>query len=155
MSSRLFNEVRENKGLAYEIGTLVKRFHDTGAFIVHAGIDNNKVADAIKLILQELGKIRDTLVTVDEFKRAKEFYIGQLELALEDTLDHMLWIGEVQATLDRIYTLEEVIKEVNSVKRQDIAEVAREVFQDKKLNLALVGPLKDKEQSIYNELSLS
>lgn len=155
MSSRLFNEVRENKGLAYEIGTLVKRFHDTGAFIVHAGIDNSKVTEAIKLILQELGKIRDTQVTDDEFKRAKEFYLGQLELALEDTLDHMLWIGESQSTLDKVYTLEEVVKEVNKVKRQDIAEVARAVFQDKKLNLALIGPLKDKEQTIYNQLSLS
>lgn len=155
MSSRLFNEVREKKGLAYEIGTAVKRFNDTGAFLVHAGIDNNKIIEAIELILEELMKIKDKLVTPDEFKRAKDFYLGQLMLALEDTLDHMLWIGEYTVALDKTYTLNDIIKEVNKVTREDIRQVAKEIFLEKKLNLALIGPLKDKEQDIYNELMLS
>jgi predicted Zn-dependent peptidase len=155
MSSRLFNEVREKKGLAYEIGTLVKYFQDTGAFIVHAGIDNQKVRDAIKVILKELKKAKDKSITISEFKRAKEFYLGQLMLALEDTLDHMFWIGESSATLDKVYTLEDIIHEVKRIKRQDIQEVARYLFTEKKINLALIGPLKDKEQAIYDELHLN
>jgi predicted Zn-dependent peptidase len=155
MSSRLFNELREKKGLAYEIGTLVKYFQDTGAFIVHAGIDNRKVDAAIKLILKELKKIKDKLITTAEFKRAKEFYLGQIMLALEDTLDHMLWIGESTATLDKTYTLEDIINEVKRIKRQDIQQVAQDIFQEKKLNLALIGPLKDSQQSIYNQLYLN
>jgi len=155
MSSRLFHEVREKRGLAYEIGTQLKRFQDTGAFVVHAGIDNRKVNEAIKLILEELAKVKHRLVEADEFKRAKEFYLGQLMLALEDTLDHMLWIGESTAVLDRTYTLNEIIKEVNRVKREDIREVASLIFKEEKTNLALIGPLKDREKQIRNQLRIN
>jgi len=155
MSSRLFNEVREKKGLAYEIGTVVKYFQDTGAFIVHAGVNNRKVRDAVKVILKELKRIKDKPVTVSEFRRAKEFYLGQLMLALEDTLDHMFWIGESTAALDKVYSLEDIIAEVKKIKRQDIQKVARYIFDEKKINLALIGPLKDNEQAIYDELRLS
>jgi len=154
MSSRLFNELREKRGLAYEIGTQVKRFQDTGAFMVHAGIDNRKVNDAIKLILEELGKVKDKLVNSDEFRRAKEFYLGQLMLALEDTLDHMFWIGESTTSLDKTYTLDEIIKEVNKVRREDIRKVARYIFKEKSLNLALIGPLKASQEKIYRQLRL-
>ena len=155
MSSRLFNEVREKRGLAYEIGTHAKRFQDTGAFIVHAGMDNRKVEEAIKLILQELEKVKRDLVTEGEFKRAKEFYLGQLMLALEDTLDNMLWIGESTSCLDKVYTLEEVIQEVGLVKRQDLRDVAQDILKEKSLNLALIGPLNDKKDKICSLLRLS
>ncbi len=155
MSSRLFNEVREKKWLAYEIGTQVKCFQDTGAFVVHAGIDNRKVKDAIKLILKELKKVKDKLITTAEFKRAKDFYLGQLMLALEDTFDHMLWIGESTATLDKVYSLKDIINEVQKIKQQDIQQVAKYIFQEKKLNLALISPLKDSEQVIYDQLCLN
>jgi predicted Zn-dependent peptidase len=154
MSSRLFNELREKRGLAYEIGTQVKRFQDTGAFLVHAGIDNHKVNEAIGLILKELGKIKHKLVSIDELRRAKEFYLGQLMLALEDTMDYMLWIGESTATLDETYSLKDIIKELNKIKREDIQNVAKDVFKEESLNLALIGPLKDSKskQKIYNQL---
>lgn len=155
MSSRLFNEIREKRGLAYEIGTQIRRFQDTGAFIVHAGIDNRKVVEAIELILKELKKIKDRLVSNEEFKRAKEFYIGQLVLALEDTLDHMLWIGEYTATLDKTYTVDDIIKEVNKVKREDIRKVAQYIFKERTLNLALIGPLKDIQDRLYQQLHLA
>jgi predicted Zn-dependent peptidase len=155
MSSRLFNELREKRGLAYEIGTQVKRFQDTGAFMVHAGIDNHKVTETIKLILNELVKTKHKLLSTDEFKRAKEFYLGQLMLALEDTLEHMLWIGEYTATLDRTYYLEDIIKEVNRVTREDIRKVARQIFTPQKINLALIGPLKKMEERISNQLKIN
>jgi len=155
MSSRLFNELREKKGLAYEIGTQVKYFQDTGAFIVHAGIDNRKVNESVELILKELEKAKHKLISIDEFKRAKEFYLGQLALSLEETLDNMLWIGESIATLDEVYSLKDITKKINKIKREDIREVADYIFQEKSLNLALIGPLKDSEQVIYNQLRLN
>lgn len=154
MSSRLFNEVREKRGLAYEIGTGIKRFADTGEFLVHAGIDNHKVEDCLGLIFQELGKLRKTIVRKDEFGRAKEFYSGQLSLALEDTMEYMLWMGESVACLDKAYTLEQIIKEVNKVEMEDIRQVAGKIFNDKKINLALIGPLGNKEKDIYAKLNL-
>jgi len=154
MSSRLFNELREKRGLAYEIGTLVRRFQDAGAFVVHAGIDNHRVIDAVQLILKELKKIKVGLVSKDEFRRAKEFYLGQLMLALEDTLDHMLWIGENTVLLDKTYSLLDIINEVNKIKREDIRKVAQLIFKKDKLNLALIGPLKESAEKINNKLYL-
>ena len=154
MSSRLFNEIREKRGLAYEIGTQVKHFQDTGVFIVHAGIDNRKINEAVRLILKELEKAKKALATVDEFKRAKEFYLGQLMLALEDTLDHMLWIGESTASLDKAYSLAEIIQEVRKIKREDLREVAQNLFKEKHLNLALIGPLKDSQQKLTEQLHI-
>jgi len=152
MSSRLFDELREKRGLAYEIGTQVKRFQDTGAFLVHAGIDNRKVVDAVRLILKALKKVKDKLVAIDEFRRAKEFYLGQLMLALEDTLDHMFWIGESTTTMDKTYSFKGIVKEMNKVKREDIRGVARRIFKQENLNLALIGPLKNREEKIRNQL---
>ncbi|MFN7170987.1 MAG: M16 family metallopeptidase [Candidatus Omnitrophota bacterium] len=153
MSSRLFEEVREKRGLAYEIGTQLKRFYDTGAFVVHAGVDNQKVIQAIELILKELKKIKESLVSDNEFKRAKEFYLGQLMLTLEDTLDNMLWVGEMLTTLDRIYTFEDTVKQLEKITPQQIREVAKLLFKQERLKLALIGPLKDKEEEILKKLS--
>lgn len=155
MSSRLFNELREKRGLAYDIGTHLKRFQDTGVFLVHAGIDNNKVNKTIELILKELEKIKEKLAAVDEFRRAKEFYLGQLMLSLEDTLDHMLWIGESTISLDKTYSLKDVIKEVEKVTKEDIRDAARYIFQNQNINLALIGPLRDSQTKIYNQLQLN
>jgi predicted Zn-dependent peptidase len=155
MSSRLFNELREKRGLAYEIGTGVKRYEDTGAFIVHAGIDNTKVVQALSIILGELKKIAQELVTQDEFKRAKDFYLGQLMLALEDTLDHMLWIGETAAALSRIYTIKDIVKGVSKVTRADIRTAAQKIFREEKLSVSLIGPLENSEGSIRECLRLN
>lgn len=154
MSSRLFNEVREKRGLTYEIGSLTKRFSDTGAFLVHAGMDNSNVSKAIKVILEELGRTKDTLVSEDEFKRAKEFYLGQLMLALEDTLDYMLWLGESVSTLSKAYTLQDIVREVNSVKRQELRAVANEIFKQDHLNVSLVGPLEGKDSEVRQAMHI-
>lgn len=148
MSSRLFNELREKRGLAYEIGTSLKRFADTGAFLVHAGIDNRKVRQALNLIITELERVTTGLIAEDEFRRAKDFYLGQLMLSLEDTMDHMLWIGETTATLDRTYSLADIVREVNKATRDDIRNAARQIFNRANLSIALIGPIKESEALI-------
>jgi len=155
MSSRLFNEVREHRGLAYEIGTQVKRFKDTGAFLVHAGIDNKKINQAVELILKELNKIKDELVTQDELKRAKEFFLGQLEMALEDTMEYMLWIGEATVSLDKAYYLEEIVKSINKLKREDLQKAALYLFKENKIHLALIGPVKESELGLSKYLKMA
>jgi predicted Zn-dependent peptidase len=106
------------------------------------------------LILSELRRVKDKLVSTDEFNRAKEFYLGQLMLALEDTLDQMLWIGEYMVTMDKIYTLSDIVKEIKKIEREDIRKAAQTIFKEKDLNLALIGPLKESQEEIYNRLRL-
>jgi len=77
-----------------------------------------------------------------------------MTLALEDTMDAMLWVGETTAALDKAYTLEELIKEINKVRKEDIRQAARFIFENNKMNLALIGPVKDKEEEIQKQLNL-
>jgi predicted Zn-dependent peptidase len=75
-------------------------------------------------------------------------------LALEDTLEQMLWIGETTITLDKIYSLEQIIREVNKVDIQDILETAKYIFKDRKMNLALIGPLKERDFNLADGFKL-
>ena len=81
------------------------------------------------MILKELGKIKTRLVTADEFSAGERILSRPAELALEDTMENMLWIGESKETLDRVHTLKEVIKEVNIVRREDICQAAEIMFK--------------------------
>lgn len=121
---------------------------------MHAGIDNHKVPDCLELIFQQLSRTKKNYLTQDEFKRAKEFYLGQLSLALEDTMEYMLWMGESVSCLDKVYSLEQIIKEVNMVSLEQVKEVASQIFAQKIINLALIGPLAKSEKQIRSRLNL-
>ena len=146
MSSRLFNEVREKKGLAYEIGTHPRYFQDTGAFYIHAGVDNKKVAAALSTICKEMDKITRIPVAKQEFIRAKEYYSGQLLMSLEDTLDHMVWMGEQESALGKIKSARDILKEIQKVTIDDLTRVAEDIFKLTNINLALIGPQDSSEQ---------
>lgn len=146
MSSRLFHQVREVRGLAYEIGTQVKRYQDTGAFLISAGVEHRKFTQALRVILGELARVQRQRVTPDEFDRAKEFYTSQLLLALEDTIDHMLWIGEGEMVLGRVTPMAVLLEDIRRVTRDDILRVARQVLAPRHRNLAVIGPLKPAQQ---------
>lgn len=141
MSSRLFNKVREEKGLAYEISTGIKRFKDTGAFIVHAGVVNDKIEQALAVILNELKQISKQPVSADEFKRAREYYIGQLMMGLEDTAEHMAYLADSLIHDGRIKSVKQVIAQINKVKIDDLTAVAGMIFKKQNLNLAVIGPI--------------
>ena len=147
MSSRLFHEVRERRGLAYDISTSIKHYTDTGAFSISAGADNKKLARAVEIIMKELKKIKKTRIQEDEFQRAKDFYRGQLFMALEDTLSKMLWIGEKLITKDINYNIDEVIDSINLVTPEMVMELAKKIFKLKNMNLAVVGPITKKDEN--------
>ncbi len=143
MSSRLFNELREKRGLAYSISSGIKCLKDTGVFLVRAGVDNAKIVDALDLVLKVLAKLRTSSVPQDEFKRAQEYYLGQFLLGLEDTMDHMLWIGGGVISQDKVRTMADAAKKIKAVTPGDIKRVAREILDPRRLNLALIGPLSE------------
>ena len=147
MSSRLYETVREKKGLAYDIASHLRRYQDTGAFSVNMGVEKGKVVKALKLVLAELGKISQKPVRDDEIKRAKHFFKGQFLIGLEDNLNHMLWMGERLLTTGRIPDTLEIVKKIDSVSKQDIKRVAGKLFTNRNINLAVIGPLADQERS--------
>ena len=148
MSSRLFLEVREKRGLAYSIHAWAEKYPDTGYLAVQAGVEHGKLEETISTILTELKKIKEKKVSAEELKKAKAYIKGTMTLALQ-TSDH---VAEHAATsfinLGKIRTLEEIIKEVDKVTANDIQRVARDIFRTESLNLAVIGPHTDKDRLI-------
>ncbi|MFA5038422.1 MAG: pitrilysin family protein [Candidatus Omnitrophota bacterium] len=140
MSSRLFNEVREKKGLAYEIGTHVKKLKDTGVFFVHAGIDTRNLLEAVKVIFRELDRIRTEKVGPRELRRAKDFLIAQSEMALDDTMEHMLWIGDSMLNTGFLQTKEDIRRQIERITALDVRRVSEEIISWRRLHLAALGP---------------
>jgi predicted Zn-dependent peptidase len=147
MSSRLYETVREKKGLAYDISSHLRRYQDTGAFSVNMGVERKQMLEALKIVLAELDKISRTPVRDDEIKRAKHFFKGQLLITLEDTINHMLWMGERLLTTGHIPDISEVVKKIDQVTKEDIRRVAKKLFTNRKINLAVVGPVSDRQRA--------
>ncbi|MBU4305914.1 MAG: insulinase family protein [Candidatus Omnitrophica bacterium] len=152
MSSRLFNEVREKKGYAYEIGTAMRRYADTGAFLVYAGIVNKNAEAAVEVILRQLRKICRESADKEELKRAKEYYTGHLLMGLEDTLEHMVWMGEQYMCETGIKPAGEIIADIEKVTMADIQAVARRIFRKARLSLVIVATLKHNQEKTITDL---
>lgn len=147
MSSRLFREVRERRGLVYEIGTQIKRFDDTGAFIIYAGCETGKLTMTTRTIFAELERIRRAPVSGAELRRAKDYYAGQLIMGLEDTMDHMLWMGEQAMTVGRVAQPEWLLQHLAKVTEADVQRIARRLFSASNLHLVVGGPVAETESS--------
>ncbi len=152
MSSRLFREVREKRGLVYEIGTHIKRFSDTGAFVISAGCETGKIMATVETIFRELTRICRERLPNAELQRAKDYYAGQLLMGLEDTMDHMLWIGEQAVTVGRIAEPEYLLAHLEKVTERDIQRVARHLFTTANMHLAVVGPIGEPDASQLSTL---
>ena len=146
MSSRLFISVREKKGLAYYIRTSAENYLDSGYLLTQAGVDNKKVFEAVKAILKEYKKAKDQKISAKEIKKAKDNFRGAMNLHLE-TSDELASYAATQEILKKeILTPEEIIGKIEAITADDLARVANDIFQPAKLNLALIGPFKEKEK---------
>jgi predicted Zn-dependent peptidase len=152
MSSRLFNEIREKRSLAYEIGTSLKAYSDTGSFFIHAGIDNKKLESAVSVMIDELEKIKKDLVLKKEFSMAKEYFKSGLLMAMESTMSNMIFLGEQITSIGKIQTKESMLKAVDRVTRIDIKRAAEKILTRGALKLALIGPQTEKEISEIRRL---
>lgn len=141
MSSRIFGEVREKRGLAYAVRTSMDRYIDTGYMGTYAGLDTKKSLEAIKIILDEHYKIARTAKTLkkDEIERAKEFLKGHLSLSLEDTSDVSSFFGEQQLFLGEVLSPDDVFKKIDLVSEEYIYYEAKRLFVPERLNLAVIG----------------
>ncbi len=152
MSSRLFTEIRENKGLAYDIHSYVEHFLNSGSFVIYAGVDTNKAETAIAAVVEEIAKLRQG-ITADELRRAKELSKGRLQLRLEDSQNMALWLGGQELLRREILDIDEVISIIEAITEDELKQVAQEILIDSGLNLAVVGPVK-KEEPLLNLLKL-
>jgi len=142
MSSRLFQVVREEHGLAYSVQSGLSSFDDTGTLTVTAGVDTAKAKPALKLIAQELKRITDKAPTTRELREARDYLLGQMDLSLESTENQMMWLGEQLLNYGRIMKPEDTKRRLAEVKPSDIRAVAREFIRPDRMSLALVSPLK-------------
>lgn len=145
MSSRLFVEVREKRGLAYSVRASLSPYEDIGAFVVQAGVDKGRIEEAIKVIVKELKRVGDHGVTEQELKDAKENARGRLALNLEESNELAGWVTKQELFLKKILTPEEKLVRILAVTRSQVQAVARDVFRSARASMALIGPFKDKK----------
>lgn len=146
MSSRLFHIVRDEMALCYEISSSIRRYEDCGAFVVSAGVDKKKLGRALETILKEIGRVAKEPVGTGELGRAKEYYKGQLLFALEDTMSRMLWLGEKVISGEKELDPAAILGKVDAVTAEDVMAVAGEIFMDRSLNLAVIGPVGEESE---------
>jgi len=153
MSSRLFQTIREKHGLAYSIGSGVQLFAETGALVINAGLDRNRRAKAIELILREIKKLKNEQISVSELNMAKQYVIGHLRLALESPLGQMMWIGEHILNYGSVISPEEVVSAITAVRAEDVQKTAEAVFKDRLATLSMLSPgVSEQEHKNLNQL---
>ena len=144
MSSRLFTEIREHRGLAYDIHSYTEHFLKSGSFAIYAGVDPQKIETAVVAILEEMSKIKQG-ITANEHTRAKELSKGRLYLRFEDSQNVALWYGGQEILTQQILDIDDVISIVDAITIDELKEVAEEILTDSGLNLAVTGPIKEEE----------
>jgi len=143
MSSRLFQTIREEHGLAYSIQTATSFLADTGAFLISAGLDTRRLPKALKLILQELGKVARRAPAAAELRRAQDYAIGQMRIGMESTNNQMMWCGEHLLAYGCVQPPAEIERRVAAVTPAQVQETAADIFRDHRLNVAVITPSKD------------
>lgn len=143
MSSRLFINIREKRGLCYFIKSYANVYEDTGNLVIQSGLDKTRITSAIGAIFEELDKVVRGGVTAEELERAKECVKGRLVLALEDSSQVADWYAKQELLIGEILTPEEKLKKVFAVTAGDIKKVAKDVIQKNKMSVALIGPFRD------------
>ncbi len=146
MSSRLFSSVREQKGLAYTVRAGSDTYHDTGVFVVYAGVGIGKIDESIVAILEELKRLTKEKVTPKELQKGKDYIKGRLDLSLEDSQEVAQLFGLRELLEKRILTVAEIISLIERVTDEDIIRVAARLFQTEKLNLSVIGPYESQDR---------
>ncbi|OGH17402.1 MAG: hypothetical protein A3C22_00580 [Candidatus Levybacteria bacterium RIFCSPHIGHO2_02_FULL_37_10] len=147
MSSRLFHEVREKRGLAYYVRSYSEQYQDAGNFVSMAGVDAKRINDAIKVIIEEYNKlISDGNISQEELKKAKEYIKGHFILELEDSRSVAGFYANQELLEKDIDNPLDVIAKINKVTVDDIENVAKKYFLSQGLNLAIIGNFEDRQR---------
>jgi predicted Zn-dependent peptidase len=148
MSSRLFQEIREKRGLAYSIYSFISAYIDTGIFGICAGTDSKEVNNVLDVISMEIKMIKDGDITETDLSEAKEHLIGGILLGSENTDSRMLRIAKNEYLFNRYISYEEVVASLESVTIDEVVTCAREAFTPENTSLATLGPFKKEDMSL-------
>ncbi len=140
MSSRLFQTIREEQGLAYDIGSYFNSYHETGNLVISAGVDPSQTEATVRATLQELRKLRETPVARDEFERIKAYVRGGIVLGLEGTQQVASWLGSQESLRNTVMDIDDIVARIDAVTAQDIQRVAQICFAPEWRRLAIIGP---------------
>jgi len=144
MSSRLFTEIRDKLGLAYNISSYVDHFLDTGSLIIGAGVEIKNLRPALKATLEQLSRLKE-LIPESELTKAREFAKGRLLLRMEDSRSVVGWTGGQEILTNQILSVDEVVSAIDAVTTEELRQLAREILVGDKLRLAVVGPVPQDE----------
>ena len=150
MSSRLFQTIREEQGLAYDIGSYFNSYAETGNFVVSAGVDPSQVETAVQAILHELDSLCTTPVPADELYRIKTYIKGGLLLGLEGTSQVAYWLGSQESLRGKILDVDEITAHIEAVTARDIQRLAQTCFAPQWRHLALIGPCEPIQAEILS-----
>ncbi|MBM3840067.1 MAG: insulinase family protein [Verrucomicrobia bacterium] len=142
MSSRLWQILREERGLAYSIGSSISCFDDVGTLTISAGLDTEKVGEALRLTVREMKRLSSAAAPAAEFRRARDYVIGQIDLSLENTENQMMWLAEQFLGDGKILSPAEIKQRLSTVTANEVRAAARDFFRPERFSLALVSPLK-------------
>jgi len=146
MSSRLFIEVREKRGLAYYVRSMTESFFDAGYLVTQAGVEHKNLELTIKTILDEYKKISSGKVSEEELARARDFVKGKSVMGMESSDEVAMFFADQEISRGKIMTIKELFSHIDKVTPDDIMRVAKDVFRSNKLNLAIIGPNKDSQK---------
>jgi predicted Zn-dependent peptidase len=142
MSSRLFQVLREDHGLAYSVHSSLSFLDDTGVLTISLGLDTDKLSKAFELMMREVRRFTTTMPGTKELRQARDYLIGQLDLTLESTENHMMWLGDHLLGYGRVLSPSEIKKRVAEVTAAQVRQIAREFLRAERASLAMVSELK-------------
>ncbi len=145
MSSRLFLEIREKRGLAYSVGSYTSYLRDTGALTLFAGVPPQKAEDVVSAMMEQLNLLCNETIPQSELTKAKEFTKGRILLRMEDSFANAQWFGQQEVLDQEVLDVDQVIEEIDAVQASDVQRLARQLFSTERLNLAAIGPFADPE----------
>jgi predicted Zn-dependent peptidase len=155
MSSRLFQTIREEQGLAYDIGSYFSSYAEIGNFVVSAGIDPKQTEAATRAIIQELDRLCATSVAADELARIKAYMNGSILLGMEGTHQVASWLGSQESLRGAVLEIETMVAQVEAVTALDIQRVAQALFAPEWRRLAIIGPCKPRQAERLRKLLVS
>ena len=149
MSSRLFIRLREIEGLVYDVHSTTSHLHDCGSFITYAGVDPKNAIKATQSILEEFSNIKDN-VSDREMTKAIKYMQGRLLLRMEDTRSVAAWFGAQEILHSQSLSVQDMLKNIEELKPDDIRRVAKNILDENKLSMAIVGPFSD--ETYFSEI---